>query len=319
MQLDTDSANKATRARQKLVYIMSPSYSGSTLLTMLLALHPKVSTIGELKATSMGPIKDYNCSCGSKIEECSFWKDITSDMHNLNREFSLDHFGTHFASTNPIFNKILGSQVRNQPFELVRKTVLANTPKLNQEYQKIIEQNYLLSKLISQHQNADIFLDGSKDPHRLLYLYQSGKWDIHVIRLYRDGRAQSQSQVRKTQYPIDFSGAAKEWRYTIDQMEIVSNKLPSDRITEITYEDLCQDPGLHLGRIWNALQLEPLQLDWENVDLKAKENHILGNNMRNKDRISISLDRKWLEQVDKKDLDTFERISGPLNRKIGYL
>ena len=50
-----------------LIYIMSPSFSGSTLLTFLMGAHPSVATVGELKATSLGDIDEYDCSCGSRI------------------------------------------------------------------------------------------------------------------------------------------------------------------------------------------------------------------------------------------------------------
>ena len=41
-----------------LVYILSPSYSGSTLLTFLLNTHPEIATIGELKAQALGNLGD---------------------------------------------------------------------------------------------------------------------------------------------------------------------------------------------------------------------------------------------------------------------
>ena len=58
-----------------LVYIASPSYSGSTLLTFLLNAHRDVATMGELK---WGPIdlETYCCSCGELLTACPFWQDV---------------------------------------------------------------------------------------------------------------------------------------------------------------------------------------------------------------------------------------------------
>ena len=57
-----------------LLYILAPSFSGSTLLTYLLAQHPRVATVGELKATRMGSIDEYRCSCGEPMRTCEFWQ-----------------------------------------------------------------------------------------------------------------------------------------------------------------------------------------------------------------------------------------------------
>ena len=36
---------------------------------------------------------------------------------------------------------------------------------------------------------AEAFLDGSKDPIRLKFLLDAGLWDVKVVHLTRDGRA----------------------------------------------------------------------------------------------------------------------------------
>ena len=45
--------------RPRLLYILAPSYSGSTLLTYLLSQHDAIATVGELKATSRGDLDTY--------------------------------------------------------------------------------------------------------------------------------------------------------------------------------------------------------------------------------------------------------------------
>ena len=53
------------------LYVASPSYSGSTLLTMLLAEHPEVATIGEMKG-GQEDLSSYRCSCGALFAACPF-------------------------------------------------------------------------------------------------------------------------------------------------------------------------------------------------------------------------------------------------------
>ena len=116
--------------KRELIYIMSPSYSGSTLLTMLLAQHPQIASIGELKATAMGPMDNYQCSCGEPLLQCGFWRELTSRLTARGLPFSLDRFGTHFASSNPVFNRVLGAQLRGPRFERSRRMLLRHWPGL---------------------------------------------------------------------------------------------------------------------------------------------------------------------------------------------
>ena len=67
---------KSLQERGDLVYILAPSYTGSTLLTFLLAQHKSIATIGELKATAREDLETYRCSCGSLMRKCHFWKTL---------------------------------------------------------------------------------------------------------------------------------------------------------------------------------------------------------------------------------------------------
>ena len=87
--------------RPVLLYILAPSFSGSTLLTYLLAQHPRVATVGELKATQMGPIDDYRCSCGEPMRTCAFWQALDREAGADGVDFSLEDFGTVFDGTGP--------------------------------------------------------------------------------------------------------------------------------------------------------------------------------------------------------------------------
>ena len=68
----------------KIIYIAGLGHSGSTILDMSLGCHSNIIGLGEvaqiLKANKeeLESHENYNnvfCSCGSKINECEFWKD----------------------------------------------------------------------------------------------------------------------------------------------------------------------------------------------------------------------------------------------------
>ncbi|MCR9278937.1 MAG: sulfotransferase [Pseudomonadaceae bacterium] len=304
--------------KPELLYILSPSFSGSTLLTLMLGQHPQIATIGELKATSMGPIEDYHCSCGELINACSFWQTLIQRSEGAGEPLDFDNFGTQFASSNSLFNRVLGAQVRGPAFELVRRLTLGLVPGLRQNYQSILQRNEFLVRQTLELQSGSLFLDGSKDPNRLLYFIDSDLFDLRVIYMHRDGRAQSNSRRQKKRWPVDYAGAAAEWAKTIDQMDRVASRLPADRIQRVVYEELCADPNAVLEGLWPFIGIEALDQDWRDVDLRKRPHHILGNPMRTRDSIKIKLDERWRSDVTTEEAQRFEQLAGETNRRLGY-
>ncbi|MDZ7732178.1 MAG: hypothetical protein U5R31_02920 [Acidimicrobiia bacterium] len=63
---------------QRIGYIGGTSFSGSTMLTLLLAMHPDVYSMGQA-----GPIRAVRekggrqfCSCGERLDECPLLRGI---------------------------------------------------------------------------------------------------------------------------------------------------------------------------------------------------------------------------------------------------
>jgi hypothetical protein len=304
--------------KRRLIYILSPSYSGSTLLTILMAQHNNVATIGELKATAMGDISKYVCSCGALINECEFWKKLKSNIASSGGELDLADYGTHFLDDNYLTGKVLHAQVRGKVFETIRDLFIRFVPRINRTFHRIIEKNRLMVEEICKLQECDLFLDDSKDPNRLIYFIESGLWDVNVIRMHRDGRAQCNSFKRRSPEGVGYKESAVEWKKTIKQMDRACSYLSAEKVHTIRYEDLCADPNKAMEAIWGFLQIENANIDWKQVDLKKFSHHILGNNMRLKETIYISLDEKWKSAVTQDELMEFEQICGQINRELGY-
>lgn len=314
-KIDTKHGAPAS-GKPKLIYIISPSYSGSTLLTFLLARHPAIATIGELKATAHGDLEIYHCSCGSRFLDCPFWAAIQVSARQRGLNFSLEDFQTHFAESNPLVDRILGAQVRGGLFETLRSLCIQAVPQIRQAHRRILEQNFVLADLIRQKLGGSYFLDGSKDPNRLLYFLRSDKWDIHVIKMIRDGRAQCNSQRNKKYFHGSFGDAACEWKKTIHQIERVCAGVSHNRLHDLTYETLCAGPGEALDKVWDFLGISPIATEEHEINLKGEEQHILGNEMRTSSNITIRLDEGWKSKIGARELDDFERIAGSLNRRF---
>src|SRR5690242_11512504 len=70
----------AEAAATNLGYILATSYSGSTLLAMLLGSQRDATTVGEMRAPAVGDPDAYLCSCGEHIKKCEFWAKVNAGM-----------------------------------------------------------------------------------------------------------------------------------------------------------------------------------------------------------------------------------------------
>lgn len=298
--------------QRRLTYILGPSYSGSTLLTLLLANNPDIATVGELKATAMGDISAYFCSCGELLTVCPFWREVKQSMLKQGRDVLFDDFKTHFQDKKNYFtDRLLRAALRGPFFELAREAGFLISPAAYRVRQKIIEQNQALIEIICTIQQAKTFLDDSKDPVRLKFLLAAGFWDIRVIHLTRDGRGVTNSYMRH--HKTTMAQAAQEWVRTQQECDRMAGLLGNRCCLSVQYESLCLEPEKTLAAIYQFLGLEPVAIYSSN-----RIKHILGNQMRLGSLQNIHLDEKWRQALSANDLHIFTGIAGKFNHLHGY-
>jgi hypothetical protein len=258
-------------------------------LTFLLAANPDIATVGELKASAMGEITTYQCSCGALLQECGFWKQVTEGMASKGMRFSLAEFGTHFGRETPLFRRLIRSGVKSAPLNYLSSRLLSIVPSYNARLNRIIEQNRTLIELITTIQRGRVFLDGSKDPERLKQFLDSSYWRVKV-------------------------GIA-EWLKTEQACQRIFSQVPaSDKIT-IRYEDLCGTPEKVTAAVFGFAGLD---VNNSNLGRRHSGFHILGNRTRLLPAREIVLDEKWRVDLTTRELAAFDRLASAHNRVNGY-
>lgn len=297
----------------KLIYIASPSYSGSTLLTFLMNAHPQIATIGELKWGTID-LDTYRCSCGELLRECGFWHEIQARVEAQGLPFDLRLPPTDFRfPDHPLADRFARARNRGPIFEAVRQAAIAVSPVCRERWPTIAAVNRAAVEAILSVQGGTIFLDGSKDPVRLSHLIATGDYDIRVIHLVRDGRGVVYSTMKNKGLSPEV--AATDWLRTHDQIDRVGSRLPSGSMLGVRYEDLCRDVAKEMARIFDFSGVSPDE--WA-ANPGGVEHHILGNSMRLSAERSIALDEKWRNALTTEQLADFEAIAGDENRALGY-
>ncbi len=297
-----------------LAYIVSASYSGSTLLTFLLATHPQIGTMGELKATARGDVDQYYCSCGELIRQCAFWQRVGKELAQKNVPFDIADFGTHFHCASSKFaDRMMRASVRGAAFEMLRMAGLNVSPTARRQFQKILDKNRAVIDTVLKLQQADVFLDGSKDPVRLKYLSDSGYWNVKVIFLIRDGRGAANSYMKH--HEVGMKTAATEWKRCNEETENILHSLDKSQWIKVHYEELCKDTEKTLWCLFDFLDLDPSK---RTQDFRSVENHVLGNEMRMNTTSQIRLDEKWRSALTDEQLIIFDCEAGKMNRWYEY-
>jgi hypothetical protein len=298
------------------LYVASPSYSGSTLLTMLLAAHPEIATIGEMKG-GQEDLASYRCSCGTLFVACPFWRELIAAVGRRGFRYDLGDRGTMPAFRAPssgLADLVLRRPFGSRLYEATRDAAVAAWPWLSREVERLLAYNQAFIEEVLRLSGGRVFVDSSKDGVRIKYLARIPKLEVRVVQLVRDGRAVVNSARKNAKEPAD--RAAAEWREQHLEIERVARRCCDGRLLRVRYEDLCREPALWAERILGFGGIEGA-LGVQGVD--GSRHHILGNRMRLKGAQTVRVDEGWRLELPKEDEEAFERMAGDLNRRYGYL
>jgi Sulfotransferase family len=296
----------------RMGYIASNSFSGSTLLTLLLGAHPRISTVGELKWGNLD-LDSYRCSCGKLLRECGYWQHVQGEMDRQGLSFELQNPRTEYRVPGSLALRVSSAAPRGMLFETARDMLLALLPAARREWDRFRRVNAGAIQAMLEADHAECFVDASKDPLRLRYLLDTGDYDLRIIHLVRDGRAVTCSGIKNE--GAEAGHVSREWVRTHDQIKRLARRVPKQSYVMMRYEDLCRDPAGMLNMLCDFLSLPQADLL---AQYAQSEQHVLGNRMRLEARNGIKLDEKWRTMLQPGQLATFERIGGGLNRQYGY-
>jgi hypothetical protein len=323
----------------QLAYILTASHSGSTLLSMLLASHPQIATVGEIKlsASAMGEIDSYRCSCGEFIRKCRFWSKVREGMAARGREFDISNARTDYREVESRYARwLLGPLHRGMLLESLRDGALGISPAWRKQLAEVQGRNAALVSTIAEITGARVIADSSKTAVRLKYLLRNAELQIKIVRLIRDGRGVGLTYMAPASFAdakdpalrsggsggqrekerLSMAQAAYQWRRSNEEAENALRGVGKSQWIQVRYEDLCEHTANTLVRLFEFLGLDPSK---RARDFRTVENHVVGNGMRLDTTSEIQLDERWRENLTEQDLRVFNDVAGELNKRYGYL
>lgn len=275
----------------RIAYIAGYGRSGSTLLDILLGVHSKVTSTGEMgNITRRYRSMPTPCSCGSTLETCPFWALI------LSRTLNAPEYGGTEAM------EATCSHLEAWP-ALFRLLSRNRSQRLKNHYANRMGR---LMNVLFQETGSEILVDSSKSasPYtwRAVALKRLCGFDVRVIHLIRDGRAVMASKInvdnRAMRLGIRTANRAAAYRGLIGWIGANSFAfatgllLGRDAYHLVRYESLIRHPERELNRLGRMLDLDltPIVEAIQN-DTPLRSGHLIaGNRMAVQKEIHLEQD-----------------------------
>lgn len=292
------------------VFLTSHAFSGSTLTSFLMGMHPEVATVGELTGPARRfDLRTYPCSCGKLFQQDPFWQEVATAVNHYGLSYSLTNYlDTRFElSPNQVVQRVLAGSMRNSFLEAARDRFLFTLwPSQLTRLKDQAQRNELFARAILDVTGKSIFLDTSKDPMRIRYLPLAPHLDLYVIHLVRDVRGVVAS-IRSRHPETNVETAVRSWIAREKNINRLLETVPANRQIQLNYEDLVTNTLSTLNRLLVFVGAQPLKTLG---DYRETENHILGNKMRKRESSEIKLDEKWRTALSEQQLQIISRMVG---------
>lgn len=259
----------------KIIYIVGPGRSGSTILEILLSHGKDAFGAGELtQIVEDGFEKNKKCSCNNNFKDCEVWRRIYKTMSLSNVEIK---------EWKKIQRKIdWHSGFIRQILKIIPKNDLELYKNLNK---KLFDSIYKIT-------NAKFIIDSSKYSGRALALWKMFKNNIFFIRLIRspEGLMSSfQKPNKDEQLPKKPFQVFIYYSFVLFSLRILSFLIPKTYFLCISYEDLINSPFKVLSEIekFCGLNLEETKEKLENNKYFNVGHIITGNRIRKLGKIKF--------------------------------
>jgi len=302
-----------TAARPKLVSLLANSYSGATLLTILLNRHSQIVSNGEAMFINGRDETHYDCTCGKYLEDCDFYRATARHMR-LPDDTGWDRqlfMRVPCFSRNALIQGMLGSA---RFAGASRDRLISLIPAYRDIRDRFLEAQLQFFANARSFAGAPIYLDGTKSLRRAQLFAADGRCEMKALFLIRDGRGFCASYLKNTGRQ-SLAEAAKRWLAHIVRVDRFARAFPSIPLLTVRYEDLCRSTEETMRTICRFLGIR-----YENPgDGTMKEAHVLGNRMRRTFSGAIVEDVSWQRKLDPESQRRLTSIMEGQLARFGYL
>ena len=297
-----------------VLHLVGAGRSGSTLLNIILANHPRVFGAGELAFLVRGWSEGHFCSCGQRLEVCPFWGEV--------QKLWIEKAGITCRAEYLMLQ---------QKFERYRRLprLLKEVGTPSEEFSRYGFWTELLFGTIQEVSGRSLIVDSSKNPVRVLALSGFANIDLRVLFLVRDVRGYAWSRRKAFEQNkragLGWAGSSSSaWRSAVewDFFNLISEWISSrvHKSAFVRYEDLITNSAQVISTIGQLMgtdlsSLSAILADGQPLQV---EHVAAGNRLRMQKEITLRNGGSWKSQMSSNEQNVAWLLGSWLMRKYGY-
>jgi hypothetical protein len=301
----------AKQNKPRLAYVLSTSFSGSTLLSMLLNRLDAVCTVGEAIGPPLTSVRPtFPCSCGATLLTCEFWSDLQRRIPGFDPlNPGLAFYDSRRTS---ISSKVINGSSGAPALDGIRDQLIRRLPAFEQQWHTVVRRNVEFARAILSLTHAEIFLDSSKSPIRLRRLLAIEDLDVSVIHLIRSPLGFAASNLRH--HGVGVEKSARIWNKTLAQ-SVALRRLVRGAWVQVIYESLAAAPEMQIDRIAQEFRIQRSVNSYANF--RHFTHHIIGNTMRLGTDGTIAPDLAWSQLLSSRQRAVVLKRTSPYAARAG--
>jgi hypothetical protein len=307
-------------ARIKVLSIVGPGRSGTTVLAGILGTVDGVVDVGELRwLWRRGLLERRTCGCGLPVDECPLWSAVVAEVM-AGRTGTAAEVAAEVADAQGLLVS------RRHRLRVIRRAATgADWPPL----QPVTAVTAQLVQALAEVSGARVVVDSSKRAQDAAVLSGLPEVDHYVLHMVRDPRAVAFSWSRRDKTirvaegtrPMGSRGllsSVSRWMENGLGAAALRPHLPADRWMFLRYEDFATQPRATISRILDFLGHDGASpfVDDDSVELDV--NHtVAGNPNRFRvGRVTIRSDDEWRRRMPRHRQLLVQALTWPLRRRL---
>lgn len=291
-----------------IAYVAGLGFSGSTLLSFLVARHPALVSVGELTGPQPEASADYACSCAEPVRGCPFWREIAARMERRGVRFDPLAWDVRFdLGRTRWIRHLLVRSLGSARLDRARDALVARIPSQRARLLELFARNRALAETILDVSRRSVLVDASKHPIRARFLARAG-FDVRVVHLVRDPLGFAASCRKNQGMPL--GAAVRLWLRGNRQALRLADEF---EVLLLRYEDVCANPDRAVGAVATHVGVEPVALQ-----PTQPVSHVIGNSMRLGFSGAIELDEQWRSLLSPDEVTRVLAETRALRERFGY-
>lgn len=298
-----------------LIYVASSDAAGTALVERLIGSHPAIFSLGEVRSLPRARRTQTPCACGAELAACPFWSrafaeldaklEVAVEAQAMPRKPWVERLGE-------VTDLLLGS---SSP----RRIAAA---KSHGTHSRAILESFRRTAQSLRSAEVRWILDASRDARRLLRLKDSRRFDLRVLHVVRDPRADVHAHLARmgSKRSLTRRGAARiAARWAFENLllhRLASSGFRPEHVLQVRHEELVQDPGKALERIgqWLGLTFP----SWSTRMVTQPRSHSVVPGGAGLLAEALTPEHRWREELPAELADTAWRVSWPVRAAMGY-